>query len=77
MRVSQVPGLLNFPPKMQSVNRQFLFDSMNACVKKGRRYQHVDPEKSMQEIEKLSILSEVLESVRNFESKLLNDLDVD
>jgi len=62
---------------MQSANRKFLFDSMNACVKKGRKYQHIDPEKSMQEIEKLSILREVLESVRNFESKLLSDLEID
>ena len=50
---------------------------MNACVKKGRAYQHTDPEKSMQEIEKLGILSEVLESVRNFESKLRSDMDID
>ena len=62
---------------MQSANRQFLFASMNACVKKGRKYQYINPKKSMQEIEKLGILSEVLESVRNFESKLLSDLDVD
>jgi hypothetical protein len=50
---------------------------MNVCVKKGRAYQHIDPEKSMQEIEKLEILSEVLASVRNFESKLLSDVDID
>jgi hypothetical protein len=62
---------------MQSANRQFLFASMNACVKEGRKYQHVDPKKSMLEIEKLAILSEILESVRNFESKLLSDMDVD
>ena len=68
---------VNFHLKMQSANRQFLFDIMNACVKKGRKYQHIDSEKSMQEIEKLAILSEVLESVRNFESKLLSDVDID
>jgi len=62
---------------MQSANRQFLFDIMNVCVKKGRTYQHIDPKKSMHEIEKLAILSEVLESVRNFESKLLSDVDID
>jgi hypothetical protein len=62
---------------MQSVNRQFLFNSMNACVKKGRTYQHIDPEKTVQELEKLGILSEVLQSVTNFETKLLSDLDVD
>ena len=62
---------------MHSDNRQFLFDIMNVCVKKGRKYQHIDPKKSMKEIEKLAILSEVLESVRNFESKLLSDMDID
>jgi len=50
---------------------------MNACVKKGRTYQHIDPEKTVQELEKLGILSEVLQSVTNFETKLLSDLDVD
>lgn len=64
-------------PEMHSANRQFLFDIMNVCVKKGRKYQHIDPNKSMQEIEKLAVLSEVLESVRNFESKLLSDVDID
>jgi hypothetical protein len=62
---------------MQSANVQVIFNSMNACVKKGRAYQHVDPEKTVQELEKLAILSEVLESVRNFESKLLSDMDID
>ena len=62
---------------MQSANRQFLFDIMNACVKKGRKYQHVDPKISALEIDKLAILSEVLESVSNFESKLLSDVDID
>jgi hypothetical protein len=62
---------------MQSVNVQNLFASMNICVNKGRAYQHIDPEKSMQEIEKLAIISEVLASVRNFESKLLSDMDID
>ena len=60
-----------------SANREFLLNSMTACVKKGRAYQHIDPEKSMQEIEKLAILSEVLKSVSNFESKLLSDMEVD
>jgi hypothetical protein len=62
---------------MQSANVQVIFNSMNVCVKKGRAYQHVDPDRSMQEIEKLAILSEVLASVRNFESKLLSDMDID
>jgi hypothetical protein len=62
---------------MQSANVQLLFASMNACVKNGRKYQHINPAKSMLEIEKLAILSDVLESVRNFESKLLSDLEVD
>lgn len=62
---------------MQSVNVQRLFASMNACVKKGRKYQHVDPKIARLEIEKLAILSEVLESVTNFESKLLSDVDID
>ena len=68
---------MNCHLKMQSINVQRLFSSMNVCVKKGRAYQHIDPEKSMQEIEKLEILSEVLASVRNFESKLLSDVDID
>jgi hypothetical protein len=68
---------VNFHLKMQSANVQVIFNSMNVCVKKGRAYQHVDPDRSMQEIEKLAILSEVLESVRNFESKLLSDMDID
>jgi len=62
---------------MHSANRQLLFDIMNACVKKGRKYQHVDPKIATLEIEKLAILSEILESVRNFESKLLSDVDID
>jgi hypothetical protein len=62
---------------MQSINCQLIFDSMNSCVKKGRAYQHVDPDKTMQELEKLGILSEILGSLRNFESKLLSDMDVD
>jgi hypothetical protein len=62
---------------MPSANVQFLFDTMNVCVKKGRKYQHIDPKISSLEIEKLAILSEVLESVRNFESKLLSDMDID
>ena len=62
---------------MQSVNVQRIFSSMNACVKKGRKYQHIYPKIARLEIEKLAILSEVLESVRNFESKLLSDMDID
>jgi hypothetical protein len=62
---------------MQSANVQLLFASMNACVKNGRKYQHIDPKISALEIEKLAILSEILESVRNFESKLLSDMEID
>ena len=62
---------------MQSVNVQRLFSSMDACVKKGSKYQHIYPKIASLEIEKLAILSEVLESVRNFESKLLSDMEID
>ena len=68
---------MNLQPKMHSVKRQFLFNSMNSCVKLGRAYQHIDPDRSMMEIEKLGILHEVLQSVTNFETKLLSDMDVD
>lgn len=50
---------------------------MNSCVKKGRVYQYANPEKAWEEIEKLGLLKEILESVTNFETKLLSDLDVD
>ena len=50
---------------------------MDVCVKKGRAYQHINPKISALEIEKLAILREFLESVRNFESKLLSDMDID
>lgn len=58
-------------------NSQTVFDLMNSCVKKGRVYQHTNPEKSWEEIQKLGLLKDVLESVSNFETKLLSDLDVD
>jgi hypothetical protein len=62
---------------MQSANIKSIVNAMAICVKNGRDFQYIDPSLSMIEIEKLEILSEVLASVRNFESKLLSDLDVD
>ena len=68
---------VNFQLKMQSENIKSIVNAMSICVKNGRDFQYIDPNLSMIEIEKLAILSEVLASVRNFESKLLSDLDVD
>jgi hypothetical protein len=36
-----------------------------------------NPEEAFEALEKISILQEILESVINFETKLMNDLDVD
>jgi hypothetical protein len=58
-------------------NSQKVFDLMNSCVKKGRMYQNTNPEKAWEEIEKLGLLKEILESVNNFETKLLSDVDID
>jgi hypothetical protein len=60
-----------------SVNRQLVFDCMNTCVKQGRKFQYKNPKLAIVEIEKLGILRDILVSVRNFETKLLFDLDVD
>jgi hypothetical protein len=60
-----------------SSNSRAVFALMNSCVKKGRVYQYTNPEKAWEEIEKLGLLKEILESVTNFETKLLSDLDVD
>lgn len=62
---------------MISVNRQFLFDAMNVCVKKGRMYQRSDPPRAVEELEKLAHFHSILNSVTNFESKLLSELDID
>lgn len=62
---------------MQSANRQFLFNAINKCVKSGRFNQHADPQRAIEELEKLAVFHDVLKSVTNFETKLLNDLDVD
>jgi hypothetical protein len=50
---------------------------MEICIELGRKYQRTDPDRSMEQIEKLKILHDVLKSVNNFESKLLSELDVD
>ena len=60
-----------------SANRQFLFNAMNKCVKSGRFHQHTDPQRAIDELEKLCALHYVLKAVTNFETKLLSDLDVD
>ena len=62
---------------MQTANRQMLFTAINSCVKEGRAHQHTNPDRTVQELEKLALLSDILESVINFEMKLLENLDVD
>ena len=47
-----------------SANRTILFSYINECIAK-------------QELEKVGLLHMILDSVSNFESKLLMDLDVD
>ena len=56
---------------------QYLHKYMEICIDLGRKYQRTDPDRSMEQIEKLKILHDVLKSVNNFESKLLSELDVD
>lgn len=69
---------LKFHPKTKmSVNRTALFNAMNASIKAVRQYKLTDPDRALDEIEKLGILHEVLTSVTNFEKQLLNELDVD
>ncbi len=62
---------------MQSANRQFLFDVMNKCVKAGRFHQNTEPNRAIEELEKLALYHDILTSLTNFETKLLSDLDVD
>ena len=60
-----------------SVNRDFICDSMKKCIQIGRQYKLTNPDRAMDEIEKLGILHEVLHTVTNFEKQLVTDLDVD
>ena len=60
-----------------SVNRDFICDSMKKCIQIGRQYKLTNPDRAMDEIEKLGILHEVLHTVTNFENQLVTDLDVD
>jgi len=60
-----------------SANRQFLFNAMNKSVKAGWFHQHTNPDRALEELEKLCVFYDVLKSVTNFETKLLSDLDVD
>ena len=50
---------------------------MKMCIQTGHQYKLTHPDRAMQEIEKLEILHEVLQSVTNFENQLVTDLDVD
>jgi hypothetical protein len=60
-----------------SVNCESIRNTMKTCIEIGRQYKLTDPDRSIQEIEKLGILYEVLQSVTNFENQLVTDLDVD
>jgi hypothetical protein len=62
---------------MLTANRQAVFDMMNKCVKAGRQHQYTNPDRAVEELEKLKILHDVLKSVTNFEAKLVSDLDID
>jgi hypothetical protein len=57
---------------MLTVSRLEIFKYMNKCILVSR-----DPSKASDCEEVLAILQEVLQSVSNFENKLLSDLDVD
>jgi hypothetical protein len=50
---------------------------MKKCIQIGRQYKLTNPDRAMDEIEKLGILHEVLHTVTNFEKQLVTDLDVD
>ena len=50
---------------------------MKKCIETGRHYKLTDPNRAMDEIEKLRILHEVLQTITNFENQLLSDLAVD
>lgn len=54
-----------------------LFDAINVSIKIGRKYQHTDPQRAMDEIDKLALLSDILKTVTSFENKLVTELDVD
>ena len=60
-----------------SVTRDYICDSMKKCIETGRHYKLTDPNRAMDEIEKLRILHEVLQTITNFENQLLSDLAVD
>ena len=60
-----------------SVNCESIRNTMKTCIQIGRQFKLTDPDRAMQEIEKLGILYEVLQSVTNFENQLVSDLDVD
>ena len=55
-------------------NQTQLFKMINACLKNARMG---SDEIAADEYEKLAALSDVLETVNNFENKLMVDLDVD
>jgi hypothetical protein len=57
---------------MPTRNRLEVFGYISLCVKTSR-----DPKKAADCAAVLDILQEVLQSVTNFENKLLSDLDVD
>jgi hypothetical protein len=57
---------------MITANRLEIFKHMNTCIRVSR-----DPKKAADCEAVLEILQEVLQSVTNFEKKLLSDLDVD
>ena len=57
--------------------RQMLFDSMNQCVRMGRKHQKTDVERAMKELAKLAVLSDTLKMVTEFENKLVGDMDID
>lgn len=58
---------------MQTSNRKFLFEVVNSCIKKAREV----PTQSIEELEKVVILADILESLTNFETKLIDELDVE
>jgi hypothetical protein len=57
---------------MSTRNRLEIFGYISECVRMSR-----DPSKAADCAAVLAILQEVLQSVSNFENKLLSDLDVD
>lgn len=57
---------------MPTHNRLEVFGYISACVRASR-----DPAKAADCAAVLEILQEVLQSITNFENKLMSDLDVD